>query len=80
MARLTWNHCGQGVTYSGPWLHGEVRYLGLSFLINGENRYAWVSVEFDVIVTFGPPKLVAKLTGYAYETIPGIPINAGQKQ
>ena len=37
-------------------------YLGMSFLISGEIHYAWASVVFDVILTFGPPKLVAKLT------------------
>jgi hypothetical protein len=75
MASLT--PCGH-VSYRGPWPQSEVRYLGVSFLINGETHYAWASVEFDVILTFGPPKLVAKLTGYAYETVPGMPINAGQ--
>jgi len=77
MATLKYPNCGHW-GYSGPWPRGEVRYLGVSFLIDGETHYAWVSVEFDVILTFGPPKLVAKLTGYAYETVPGMPINAGQ--
>jgi hypothetical protein len=76
IATLTYN-CGHW-SYSGPWPRGQVRYLGVSFLIDGETHYAWASVEFDVILTFGPPKLVAKLTGFAYETVPGMPINAGQ--
>ena len=75
MANLTW--CGHW-SYTGPWPQSTVRYLGVSFLIDGETHYGWASVEFDVILTFGPPKLVAKLTGYAYETVPGVPINAGQ--
>ena len=78
MASLSWNYCSHKVVYGGPWPQSAVRYLGVSFLIEGETHYAWVSVEFDVILTFGPPKLVAKLTGYAYETVPGMPINAGQ--
>ena len=80
MASLTWNHCGQSVIYGGPWPKSAVRYLGISFLINGETHYAWATVEFVVVVTFGPPKLVAKLTGFAYETTPGMSINAGQTQ
>jgi len=69
-----------GWTYSGPWPENQTRYLGVSFLIDGETHYAWASVEFEVITTFGPPKLVAKLTGYAYETVAGMPISAGQTQ
>lgn len=76
MASLIYN-CGHW-SYGGPWPRSAVRYVGVSFLIDGETHYAWASVEFDVILTFGPPKLVAKLTGFAYETVPGMPINAGQ--
>jgi len=53
-------------------------YLGLMFQVNGETYYGWalLSVKlrrenFDLVVT---------LHGYAYETTPGVPINAGQTQ
>lgn len=78
MKSLSWNHCGQGLSYGGPWPTGTVQYLGVNFLVNGQHHYGWASVEFNVVLTFGPPKLVAVLTGYAYETTPGTAIIAGQ--
>lgn len=79
MASLSWNYyCNHGLVYGGPWPKWAVRYLGVSFLIDGETHYGWASVEFEVILTFGSPKLRATLTGFAYETVPGMPINAGQ--
>jgi hypothetical protein len=72
--------CGGHWSYAGPWPQGQKRYLGLMFLIDGQPHYGWAAVEFDVILTFGPPKLIAKLTGYAYESVEGMPINAGQTQ
>jgi len=78
MGRLKATYCnGWKVAYLGSWPQNEVRYLGVRFLIDGKAHYAWASVEFTVITGFGPPKLVAILTGYAYETIPGKPIAAG---
>jgi hypothetical protein len=56
----------------GPWFNvTEPRYLGLSFLRNGRTHYGWARLTVQ-----GP--LYAKLTGYAYETIPGKSIKAGQ--
>jgi hypothetical protein len=63
---------------SGPWPKGQIGYLGFSFLIGGQPHYAWAAVEFNVITMFGPPKLIVVLTGYAYETVPGMSISAGQ--
>jgi len=70
--------CDGHMSYSGPWLKGQIGYLGFSFLIFGQPHYGWAAVEFNVITMFGPPKLIAVLTGYAYETVPGMPISAGQ--
>jgi hypothetical protein len=58
----------------GPWKHAGNRYLGLKFIINGEVHYGWarLSVGCKYLV------VRAKLTGYAYETIPNKPIIAGQ--
>ena len=70
--------CNGHMSYSGPWPKGQIGYLGLSFLIDGQPHYGWAAVDFNVITTFGPPKLIAVLTGYAYETVPGMPISAGQ--
>lgn len=65
--------------YYGPWPQNQVRYLGLSFLIDGETHYAWAEVQF-LVITEGRRALALelRLTGYAYETVPGMPINAGQ--
>jgi hypothetical protein len=80
MASLAVTFAGtEQLGYSGPWPESTTRYLGVSFLIDGETHYGWVSVEFEVLCCeFGPGKLIAKLTGYAYETVAGTPINAGQ--
>jgi hypothetical protein len=61
--------------FSGPWdvhLHGK-RYLGLSFQVNGETSYGWARLTLLDGGTDG-----VKLSGYAYESTPGMPINAGQ--
>jgi hypothetical protein len=57
---------------SGTKLGGLGGFLGLSFQIDGETYYGWakISVAKTGVVT---------LHSYAYETIPGMPINAGQR-
>jgi hypothetical protein len=49
-------------------------YLGLKFLINGKVHYGWARLN----TTGGPAGTV--LTGYAYETVPGKAIIAGQRK
>jgi hypothetical protein len=60
----------------GPWFNVTDRYLGLSFQHNGRTHYGWarLTVPGPYII------LYAKLTGYAYETIAGKAIKAGQKK
>jgi hypothetical protein len=70
---------GGSVRYSFVWVNVTDRYLGLRFKINGESHFGWarLSVKFHG----GPPKnrtWEAYLTGYAYETIAGKAIIAGQ--
>ncbi|HEX8814630.1 MAG TPA: hypothetical protein VF753_03940 [Terriglobales bacterium] len=62
----------------GQWLN-TTRYLGLQFLIDGQIHYGWArfTVGLPQNVTDGIP---AKLTGYAYETIPNKPILTGQTE
>ncbi|MFZ0420180.1 MAG: hypothetical protein WAM04_18905 [Candidatus Sulfotelmatobacter sp.] len=67
------------LTYGGPWVNVTNRYLGLKFKISGELHYGWarLTVKFHG----GPPKdrtWEAYLTGYAYETVAGKSIVAGQ--
>ena len=60
----------------GDWMNVNGRYLGLKFVIGGAFHYGWA--RFDV--QSGNGRITAKLTGYAYETIPNKPIIAGQQK
>ena len=61
-----------------PWVNGgkgvKNRYLGLKFLIRGKFHFGWARLT----VTTEKNSFTATLTGYAYETIPGKGIIAGQ--
>jgi hypothetical protein len=69
---------GKVVDYGGLWANGgkgvKDRYLGLVFAINGRFHYGWARFN----VSFPNQTLKATLTGYAYETIPGKAIVAGE--
>jgi hypothetical protein len=56
----------------GKWGDVKNRYLGFKFQINGETHYGWARLNV------GGKPLVANLTGYAYETVPNMPIVAGK--
>ena len=56
---------------SGPWL-GRLGYLGLSFQVNGQTYYGWA------LLKCAGKSIVTTLLGYAYETIPGRAILAGE--
>jgi len=79
--RLRWRYNGGHSTtnFYGAWANGAYgkgfkgRYLGLKFLIQGEVHYGWARLD-----TLGGWPRGAVLTGYAYETIPGKAIVAGQ--
>jgi hypothetical protein len=64
--------------FYGPWFNGgkgvKNRYLGLKFKIKGRFHFGWARLT----VTRSPLSITATLTGYAYETIPGKGIVAGQ--
>jgi hypothetical protein len=65
----------QLLKWGGPWyspFEPTRGYLGLSFQLKGETYYGWMAL----VVPRG--RLTATLLGYAYETTPGTPINAGQ--
>jgi hypothetical protein len=55
----------------GYWKYAQSRYLGVKFQIKGKTHYGWVRLKNSSC-------LGATLTGYAYETIPGKAIKAGQ--
>jgi hypothetical protein len=72
-ARLVWGYWSNGPWY-GHWVNVKNRYLGLKFQINGRVHYGWA--RMSVSVTDGKG-ILALLTGYAYETVPGKAIIAG---
>jgi hypothetical protein len=59
--------------YYGDWKPGY-HYLGLALQVNGETYYGWAKLK--VVVNGSTAR--AKLLGYAYESSPDTPINAGQ--
>jgi hypothetical protein len=72
---------GYPPSFRGPWVnHGKGvknRYLGFKFVIKGKIHYGWARLSVAV-KSSGGVSLTATLTGYAYETIPGKSIRAGQ--
>jgi hypothetical protein len=66
MARLPSQYCG--------WFNVKDRYLGFKFQIGGKTHYGWARLN----ARLQGSKITLVLTGYAYETIPGKAIIAGQ--
>jgi hypothetical protein len=75
---LSQGKCQVQDTRIGNWLNVTDRYLGLKFLIHGKLHFGWarLNVQLDCGGTYC--FLIVNLTGYAYETIPGKSIKAGQ--
>lgn len=67
-----------GLKWFGAWVNGgkgvKTRYLGVKFKINGRFHFGWARLT----VTTQAKSFAATLTGFAYETIPGKAITAGQ--
>ncbi len=63
-----------GTSAFGPWVSVAKRYLGLKFQIDGKTHYGWARLNVQVQGN----NITATLTGYAYESIPGKRIRAGQ--
>jgi|HubBroStandDraft_6_1064221.scaffolds.fasta_scaffold427893_1 hypothetical protein len=61
----------------GKWVNVRGRYLGLRFKIKGRTHYGWARLNVQVVGA-PHPGITAVLTGYAYETIPGKAIIAGE--
>lgn len=55
----------------GPWAYAEDAFLGLRFTVDGQAYYGWIGFT-EVEGT------TAQLFGYAYDTVPDEPLNAGQ--
>jgi len=61
----------------GKWANVKERYLGLRFQIKGRVHYGWARLNVRFVNGVGVG-IAATMTGYAYETIPGKGIIAGQ--
>ncbi len=62
--------------WTGAWT-GEIdHYLGFEFYIDGQKHYGWARLSMD---PFCPDGCILRIFGYAYETIPGKPIIAGDE-
>lgn len=59
----------------GPWIGSFTGYLGLEFEVDGLPYYGWAEIS----VGFGQRGYREGLLGYAYDTIPGQAIRAGQR-
>ncbi len=60
---------------NGAWAHAKNLYLGFAFVIDGKQHFGWARLSFG---QFSFQEL-GIITGYAYETIPGKPIIAGDE-
>ena len=60
---------------NGPWFHKIDRYLGFAFNIDGKEHFGWARLSVGRFIFNG----TAAISGYAYETIPGRPIIAGDE-
>jgi hypothetical protein len=71
--------CLEGPTSgtAGPWKNVQRQFLGLKFTINGETHFGWARFSLQAL---SGCKNHTLLSGYAYETQPNTPINAGQTQ
>jgi hypothetical protein len=78
MAELSWGSCG--LVALGEWLNVPYRYLGLELRGPGsEVHYGWAKVTNIVYVDqYQHPHTSTILSGFAYESVPGQAILAGQ--
>ncbi len=62
-----------GTRSCAPWSNLGEKYLGVKLSIDGETHYGWVRV----LATNDGLFIHGAVTGYAYETVPDVPIAAG---
>lgn len=59
---------------SGPWTNKKDHYLGFAFVIDGKEHFGWARITVNPL-----PEVNNDILGYAYESIPGKPIVAGDE-
>jgi hypothetical protein len=62
--------------FFGPWVSTKNGYVGVEFLIDGATHYGWI--RMSVSGKYIP--MGVEITGYAYETVAGQTILAGQTE
>jgi hypothetical protein len=60
--------------FFGPWANVKNGFVGVEFLIDGAIHYGWIRM----IVNAKDLPIGVTISGYAYETVAGQPIQAGQ--
>lgn len=79
MSVFTLSTSKRSYRYRGPWAKGQsttAGYLGFRFVIKGKVHYGWARLR--VKEQRGFPGTTARLTGYAYETVPNKTIITGK--
>ena len=81
MVHFSWGYCGRVI--DGDWFNVPNRYLGVRFQVRNhhvpETHYGWIKVS-DVAYLDNHQNLQAAtfVSGFAYETVPGQRIMAGE--
>jgi len=64
---------------AGPFKQVKNKYLGFKFTISGQTHYGWARLNVDYTYQNGGNSIInVYLSGYAYESVPGMSIKAGQ--
>jgi hypothetical protein len=69
-------HAFESSAPTGPWLGQHDRYLGLEFYIHGEKHFGWARLSVQSAYCYS---CIGHISGYAYETIAGKAIIAGDR-
>lgn len=62
----------------GPFANAGDRFLGLKFSVSGETHYGWALIRVGAALIGQHATIRATLLGYAYDTVAGQAIGAGQ--
>ena len=71
-------HHPASVSCTAPWANVTSRYLGFEFVISGKVHFGWARV--NVSCSNQGSEVTGVLTGYAYETIPNLPVITGRQK
>ncbi|MFZ0321583.1 MAG: hypothetical protein WAL56_20835 [Candidatus Sulfotelmatobacter sp.] len=69
-------HENESSAPTGPWLGVQDHYLGLEFYIDGQKHFGWARLSVQYVECY---PCIGRIFGYAYETIPGKAIVAGDE-